>query len=365
MNLIPNECDYLEDEYLTKSKQINRISTDSNFSDFYSDSDDVDVDDIDTENAVHFRQHFDGDFSRESNQSRFYGADVFDENEYDQCPIEFESCLQSLFSSRRNTVPFASPVTFLDENGELLNLPDSESSLKSSAPIMRSKINSVIDQHERPSCTPFVNATDYNLEENRRSLLQDSSEYHRGNSIRLRTMPMPIRANIITTKAFLHNNISGTDSTERFVQNIQIGTPMGTITRNPETNPVVINPINIKDREIIDISSLSQISEDKEINKHKIKRTMPDLRPALPARPFCWPFTLFPPDMTFCPRSLHAYHRRASLEAGQIPYYEGNIINASDNNLPLDMEPSFKESIKFGSVAKKIARMPSILSKVI
>uniref|UniRef100_A0A914Q7I8 Uncharacterized protein n=1 Tax=Panagrolaimus davidi TaxID=227884 RepID=A0A914Q7I8_9BILA len=434
---------------------------------------------------------------------RFYGADVFDENEYDQCPIEFESCLQSLFSSRRNTVPFASPVTFLDENGELLNLPDSESSLKSSAPIIRSKINSVIDQHERPSCTPFIKGEYNNFEENRRSLLQDSSEYHRGNSIRLRTMPMPLRANIITTKPFVHNIITdeNNDSSKGpFVQNIKIGTPIGTITRNPENNTIVQPVVN--NNEISNLSSLSQISEDKEIHNFSetveeeeedfytitlAENTLPkslknsdekDPPPKPPrgryvAKPitcidinnkvkqgpvkrlsintasfetfffnkndkinikgankdsnipkksilkngFKSKFQLSDPNealfgpvehiyetidsdpstissdddrssvpeshprpvsfasstttntviseqkpkhMTFCPRSLHAYHRQPLLETGQIQNYEENIINPS---FPLDMEPSYKESIKFGSVAKKIARMPSILSK--
>ena len=170
-----------------------------------------------------------------TNQSRFYGADVFD-NEYDQCPLE--SYLPSQFSSRRNTVPFGSPVTFMDENDDFLQIPESDASLKSVAPILPSKINAAKHFLERPSCTPFIRAPssyDPDIEEHRRSLLQDSCEYHRGNSIRLRTMPLPLRANIVTAKVFEETSASVlVNLKECFVQNIQISTPAGTINRNSE-----------------------------------------------------------------------------------------------------------------------------------
>lgn len=56
------------------------------------------------------------------------------------------------------------------------------------------------------------------------------------------------------------------------------------------------------------IDSESSSSDDEPIN---LKKEV-DLRPELPARPFPMPFIVFPPDMTFQPRSFHAYHRRYS-----------------------------------------------------
>lgn len=95
---------------------------------------------------------------------------------------------------------------------------------------------------------------------------------------------------------------------------------------------------------------------------------MPDLRPELPARPFCWPFVLFPPDMTFHPRSLHAYHRKELFQTGRLPFRKN--VESSDTKLydEIDRRNLMNNNNNNDNVKKRpksIARIPSILSKVI
>uniref|UniRef100_A0A7E4V2J9 UBA domain-containing protein n=1 Tax=Panagrellus redivivus TaxID=6233 RepID=A0A7E4V2J9_PANRE len=94
------------------------------------------------------------------------------------------------------------------------------------------------------------------------------------------------------------------------------------------------------------------------------RREKPDLRPALPARPFCWPFVLFPPDMTFHPRSFHAYHRKYAIEAGHLPVKEDE--HPTDDSIPTERRNShfsqeFFEEMPTPLFAKK--HMPSMFNK--
>ncbi|KAE9549787.1 hypothetical protein FO519_006995 [Halicephalobus sp. NKZ332] len=554
---------YMDNGYLKSSAKHDQDYVDK-FSDFNSDSEDS-LDEV--EPSVQLRTRITDQMSIDSNQIRFYGADVFDEVEYDQCPTEMESCFQSQFSSRRNTAPFSSPVPFLEEKEKNGKFPVSEIYISSEEDssimaIMKDARKSDLPSgnSRRPVCMPWKpklpNDFENLVSDNRRSLVQDTCEYHKGNSIRLRTMPMPLKASIVNTHFDLPQN-GVLIKPNVFIQNIVIETPsqssknksrlrsmtpiteadttaenggssISTFTdsgicktqseellctssstrrkdsqkeikppakpprgklvsrctvdmvkpnvevvkirksatmkceRSSGKNPIqrsetekktkqtgirlgscetihfdkneptlqsankernscglsisttssfILNsmpkksilkqpslkqPSQLKDPnealfgpvehiyECIDSAPSSTISSDDDISiadtttrpvsfasssatttttsTQKSRRFMPDLRPALPARPFCWPFVLFPPDMTFHPRSLHAYHRREAFEKGELPIRNTSFEDdeSGENNLNLVTE---KEQNNFSR--SKIARIPSILSRAI
>lgn len=158
---------------------------------------------------------------------------MFDEVEYDQCPTEMESCFQSQFSSRRNTAPFSSPVLFLEEKEDNalsseIYVSSGEHSNVIAIPNNTEKCK-VPDDSSRSICTSWKpklsDGLNNMLQENRRSLVQDNCEYHKGNSIRLRTMPTPLRASIVNS----HFDVPQTGvliKPDSLVQNIVISTPI-------------------------------------------------------------------------------------------------------------------------------------------